>query len=288
MFHSILVPLDRSPDSEIALPLACAIARTTGGELDLLTVTPADGEEARTEALAYLQATAQLVCDAGLSVHTCVRVGEVATEIVGHAASHTNDLIVVATRAPGPRSIVALTSVVQEVAIQSPCPVLVTRRHNHQPEQFRTLLVPVDGSPGGSLALAATLALARSADSRIVVLNVVVPVPSEAVAALPGMTVGGFVDPAWEDLAHTSADAYVAGLAGRLQASGIETEARVATGEIPDEIVRCAVEVDADIIVMSTHVVGWPARAYVASVANQVIRMGQRPVLLVRREALPE
>jgi len=62
---------------------------------------------------------------------------------------------------------------------------------------------------------------------------------------------------------------------------------RVATGDIPREILRSAAEVNADVIVMSTHSVGWPARAYVAGVADHVIREGVRPVLLVRREALP-
>jgi nucleotide-binding universal stress UspA family protein len=241
-----------------------------------------------TAASVYLQNTASLVCDAHLSVHTCVRVGEAATEIVAYATVHANDMIVMATRALGPRSMIALTSVAQEVVAHSPCPVLVTRRGDNQPEHMCTLLVPIDGSPGGSLALAAASALARSAHGRIVLLDVVVPVPAEALAALPGMTVGGFVDPAWEDLARTSAHDYVASIARRLEASGIQTEARVATGDIPDEILREATEVNADAIVMSTHTVGWPARAYVASVADHVIRQGVRPVLLVKRETLPE
>ena len=62
----------------------------------------------------------------------------------------------------------------------------------------------------------------------------------------------------------------------------------MATGDIAEEILRCATELDADAIVMSTHTVGWPARAYVASVADHVLRQGVRPVLLVRREAPPE
>jgi nucleotide-binding universal stress UspA family protein len=130
--------------------------------------------------------------------------------------------------------------------------------------------------------------MARAAHSRIVLLDVVVPVPAEAVAALPGMTVGGFIDPAWEDVAHAAADEYVEALAWRLQSTGIQTEARVATGDIPREILRSAAEVNADVIVMSTHSVAWPARAYVAGIADHVIRQGVRPVLLVRREALPE
>ena len=64
----------------------------------------------------------------------------------------------------------------------------------------------------------------------------------------------------------------------------MDCESRVATGEVSAEILRCAEEVDADIVVMSTHSVTWPARAYLGSVADRVLREGNRPVLLVRRE----
>lgn len=220
MFHSILVPLDGSPESATALPLARIVARTTEAQLHLLTVTPSDAINVEAAASVYLQGTAALVCDAHLRVHTSVRIGEAASEIVAYATVHANDLIVMATRAVGPRSMMALTSVAQEVVAHSPCPVPVTRRGDNQPERIHTLLVPIDGSPGGSLALAAACALARAAHSRIVLLDVVVPVPAEALVALPGMSVGGFVDPAWEELAHTSARDYVESLAGRLRASG--------------------------------------------------------------------
>jgi nucleotide-binding universal stress UspA family protein len=288
MFHSILVPLDGSPESATALPLARTVARVTGGQLHLLTVLPSDAVNVEDAASVYLQGTAALVCDPHLAVHTSVRVGEAASGIVAYARRHANDLIVMATRAAGPRSMMALTSVAREVVAQSPCPVLVSRREDYQPTHIRTLLVPIDGSPGGSLALAAACALARAAHGRIALLDVVVPVPAEALAALPGMTVGGFVDPAWEDLAYTSAHGYVEGIARRLQACGIVAEAHVGTGDIPTQILRCATEIEADVVVMSTHSMAWPARAYAASVADHVIRQGVRPVLLVRREPLPE
>ena len=65
---------------------------------------------------------------------------------------------------------------------------------------------------------------------------------------------------------------------------GAKCEARVAIGEVATEILRCADNVAADIIVMSTHPVPWRSRAYVSSVADRVLREGSRPVLLVRRE----
>jgi nucleotide-binding universal stress UspA family protein len=288
MFRSILVPLDGTPESATAVPLARTVARATGGSLHLLTVTPCDSPNAQAVASVYLQTTAALVCDERVSVRTISRVGDPASEIVAYAAAHAIDLVVMATRAIGPRSILALTSVAHEVVAQSPCPVMVTRRGDKQPRQMRTLLVPVDGSPGGSLALAAAHALAIATDGRVVLLDVVVPVPKEAFAALPGVTVGGYVDPAWEDLARASACAYVEGVASRLQQRGLDAEPRIATGDAATEILRCAAEIEADVIVMSTHKVGAPVRAFVPSVADHIIREGVLPVLLVRREAPPD
>ena len=61
----------------------------------------------------------------------------------------------------------------------------------------------------------------------------------------------------------------------------------MATGHVPSEIVACAEETDADLVVMSTHALVWPTQAYIGSVANTVLRTGRRPVLLVRREPVP-
>ena len=94
MFLSILVPLDGSPESATALPLARTVARTTGGQLHLLTVTPSDAANVEAAASVYVQGTATMVFDAHVSVHTSVRVGDAATEIVAYATLHANDLIV--------------------------------------------------------------------------------------------------------------------------------------------------------------------------------------------------
>ena len=50
-------------------------------------------------------------------------------------------------------------------------------------------------------------------------------------------------------------------------------------------IVKSANEVDADLVVMSTHGRRWPLRSFLGSVADEVVRKSQRPVLLVPRVA---
>jgi nucleotide-binding universal stress UspA family protein len=284
MFRSILVPLDGTPDSAAALPLARSIAETTSATVHLLTITPSAPHTSDDGARGYLDLIAHQLKGAGLRADFAVRSGDPAAEIVKYGRLLGVDLIVMATRAVGDRSILALTSVARQVVMESISPVLLLRPGSKSASRMRTLLVPIDGSPGGSLALAAARALAHAAASRIVLVQVVVPVPAQAFAALPGMTVGGYIDPEWEDLARTCAHMHVQGVASRLKQVGLECETRVATGDVGAEILRCAEEVDADIVVMSTHSAAWPARAYLSSVADRVLREGNRPVLLVRRE----
>lgn len=283
MFRSILVPLDASLDSADALPIARIVAKASGGTIHLLTVRPPTSEKAASDA--WLADYAAELRSNGIEVDVSTTSGDVVASIVRYAQSRAVDLLVMATRAVGPRSILALTSVARQMLTVSPCPVLLVRPGDRQPDQIANLLVPLDGSPGGSLALAAARALASAAESRLVLLQVVVPVTAEAVAALPGLTVGGYIDPEWEEIACAAARGYVNGVAQRLRAGGVRCEARVAVGDVATEILRTAAEMDADLIVMSTHAAPWSTRAYIGSVAECVLRNGSRPVLAVRRES---
>jgi nucleotide-binding universal stress UspA family protein len=102
------------------------------------------------------------------------------------------------------------------------------------------------------------------------------------------------IDPHWDEHLLESAQYYLAGLTTRLQRAGLMAESRVvtaralqtgigATGNITEMILKTAEEVDADIVVMSTHAWTGPLRSVLGSVADEVVRTGPRPVLLVRR-----
>jgi nucleotide-binding universal stress UspA family protein len=283
VFRSILVPLDGTPRAAAALPLARRVAHATDATLHLLQVTSTSPRQTAA-ARSYLEPIADELRGDGLRVDVRVEHGEPAEEIVTFARASHVDLIVMSTHAVAKRSILALTSVARCVMTASPAPVLLLRPGARRTVRLQTIVVPVDGTPGGALALAAARAFAHAVHGRIVVLQVVVPVPADAIEALPGVTVGGYIDPLWEEISVASARHYVDSLAGSLAAVGVECEAFVATGEISAEIARCAERVDADLVVMSTHALSWPDRAYVDSVADRVLTEGRRPVLLVRRE----
>jgi nucleotide-binding universal stress UspA family protein len=154
---------------------------------------------------------------------------------------------------------------------------------------IRTLLVPVDGSPGGALAVGAALGLARATHAKIVLVQVVVPLMAYALGTgYDG--VYGLVDPGWDEEARAAANEYVEGLANRLVRAGVSAEGRVvdaAVGSpslvIADALGQAAGEMSADMIVMSTHALTGPARTALGSVADAVVRGSHRPVMLMRR-----
>jgi nucleotide-binding universal stress UspA family protein len=155
-----------------------------------------------------------------------------------------------------------LGSVAQQTLEHSPVPVLLHRPDGKLSSQIKTLLVPVDGSPGGSLAVGAALTLARASRATMVLLQVVVPL-AYVMARTSGAAFGPvYYDQAWDDEMLVGAQTYVSGLASRLQRTGIAAEGRVVQGpEVLATLVETSQQIDPDLIVMSTHALTGAARA---------------------------
>jgi hypothetical protein len=56
-------------------------------------------------------------------------------------------------------------------------------------------------------------------------------------------------------------------------------------GGVAESIHRVADEVDADLVVMSTHALTGAARVFLGSMADTVVRTAARPVLVVHRDS---
>jgi nucleotide-binding universal stress UspA family protein len=157
-FKRVLAPLDGSTQSAVALPLARTLATATGAEIVLLRVVPEQmlGPDpvARAEAEHALARIAAELGAAGVRVTTTVQAGaNAADEIVTAVRRQDADLVVMATHGRAGLSRAVLGSVAERVVAESPVPVALLRPGGHRVSRISTLLVPVDGSPGGSLAL---------------------------------------------------------------------------------------------------------------------------------------
>ena len=290
MPETILVPLDGSPTAAVALPVAKTLARTVHADLLLLRVVrdedqgPERDRREMEDAQRSLARIAAELAGTGLQVSTLVRRGAAAEEILGAAAERRANLVVMATHGRSGLPRAALGSVAERVLAGSPAPVVLVRPGGRRVAHVRTVLVPVDGTPGGALALSAALGLARAAGARIVLLDIAVPVPLWLFASEGGALLAGTIDPSWDLDAQRAAATYVDRLARRISQAGVEAEGRAEIGDPTEVIAAVAEQVSADLVVMSTHALSGPARALLGSVADGVVRTCGRPVLLVRRE----
>ena len=93
------------------------------------------------------------------------RIGDPASEIQEFLRGSSSDMIVLAThgRSGAPREIFG--SVADQIVQSSPVPVVLLHPNHHEVAHLRTVLVPLDGTPGAAVALATAVALVRGAST---------------------------------------------------------------------------------------------------------------------------
>jgi nucleotide-binding universal stress UspA family protein len=144
-----------------------------------------------------------------------------------------------------------------------------------------TVLVPLDGSDHAEAAIAYAEALARATGASLRLIGVVER-ESPALESRPD-DVRTYV----ETIRYDSLAQQLNVTASGLNARGFSAQALVVIGDPADEILAAADAADVALVVMATHGRGGLQRMIVGSVADKVMRMGTRPVLLVRPQEKP-
>ena len=285
MIRRILVPLDGSVTAEAILPYATSLARATDASLLLLrivtpgevsqslfwkTTIPAElrrawAEEALTRANVYLASMAERLCALGLHVTFDVQPAEdAAAAIVARAEQEPEvRLIAMTTHGHGGALRWAFGSIAAKVLRATPTPLLVVRssgvEHPAVTEvPYRTICVPLDGSPLTEQALATVRPIAARIGATLLLVCVV--------------TGDGIIE----------ARDYLEGVAERLRTDRLDVQTYVVEGIPADQIVYVAQTGHADLIVMATHGRTGLRRIWLGSVASKVVHRSELPVLLVR------
>jgi nucleotide-binding universal stress UspA family protein len=142
---------------------------------------------------------------------------------------------------------------------------------------YRTILVPLDGSPFGEQALPLALALTRRAAAKLEVVHV-----HPVVAPPYGEGGRDFHDPL-DDARRRQEEAYLKGVVKRLTAvAPVQATAALRDGSVAQLLHEEAVARGADLVVMTTHGRGPLARAWLGSVADVLLRQLPMPLLLLR------
>jgi nucleotide-binding universal stress UspA family protein len=142
---------------------------------------------------------------------------------------------------------------------------------------MRNILVPLDGSAFGERALPMAYELARRAGATVHLVHV------HDLALLPFTFEGyGAFDPVWTERHRADAATYLEGLAERAGQVGVNVRLRLLEAPIVESIADYAERVEADLIVMTTHGRGGVSRAWLGSVADDLVRAATVPVLMLR------
>ncbi|MCE9560460.1 MAG: universal stress protein [Planctomycetes bacterium] len=284
MFRSILVPLDRSSFAEHALPMALGIARRVDARLELVEVHESErkatgagwarfsrerDDETKQQEQLYLEATAkwatagsQVTTSAVVMSGTAVLPETVADAILERCSATNANLIVMATH--GLRFLVG--GVADQLVGRAHVPIILLRPGTSEPQLApETLpdnfLIPLDGTAMAEGVLVPAVELARIAEARCTLVQVVEPRSAPVEAA--------------------DAEAYLERVAERVRREGLEVRTKVVVAR--DTSVAILDEARAgSLIAIATHGRSGLTRLVRGSVAARVIRETSSPILVFR------
>jgi nucleotide-binding universal stress UspA family protein len=143
--------------------------------------------------------------------------------------------------------------------------------------EFRKLLVPLDSTPASEHALPWALGIAERAGATLMLTHVHHAAPP----VYTGMEVTG--DVLLDQTLRQSGLDYLRRLGEQLRRmSTVQITWEQPEGSPADELCRCAIERDIDLVVMTTHARGAVARFLLGSVVDEFVRKAERPTLLIR------
>jgi nucleotide-binding universal stress UspA family protein len=148
---------------------------------------------------------------------------------------------------------------------------------------FRTILVPLDGSPLAEQALPIARRIAEQAGSklRLVLVHQIPAAPLDPAAAKLFTSL---------ELSSRKAErSYLRALQLRLRQEGVRLASAVTlTGPVGPALTRYVEEIGIDLVVMATHGRGGIRRAWLGSVADHIVRHVKVPLLLIRPDEARE
>lgn len=150
-------------------------------------------------------------------------------------------------------------------------------RHSHM---YRNLLVPLDGSAFSDRAMSVAAEIARRSGA-VVHLAAVVD-PSVYVPFVTGEIALPVFDAALTEAACQRDQQLLDGHVTALSAQGVTAVAHVLEGLVVESLAECAVNLQADLVVMTTHGRSGFSRLRMGSVASAFLSRASAPVLLVR------
>ena len=257
--RTIVVPLDKSPLAERALPVAWQIARRVNGRV-LLTAASWDNRDEDRQ-WTYLQSLAERAEGVPTDI-TVFNMHPNAPAIEQLAGDDPDRLVCMTSHGRGRLSWAVLGSVAEEVLRASRRPTVIVGRHcrGDWPGDDREMLVCIDGTSVVEPINPVAVQWAKALNLDVQIAVVVHPLD---------LDVGGFP--------HEVVDAIVARfVADGLRVTPVALRGSYIVGAIADHIDDSPVA----LVAMNTHARGGLARLALGSVAMATVGLAECPVLL--------
>ena len=287
----VLVPIDFSDHSALALRHARELALMFGAELRLLTsafITPvwiAEGaapipdeyrQAVRRQAEIDLETWAKPLRDAGIHVSCAVSSDQPGSAIRTAAETWPADLIAMGTHGRTGIPHAVLGSIAERTVRLAHAPVLSVRADAGEPRPIRSILVATDFSPDAQQALDWSIALARRAGARV-----------SLVHAVASAVMLGQEELALESVraAQWAAEEAARGRLERLKADlgALAGEVETAQGHADAVILDSARRHKADLIALGTRGRSGLGHVLFGSTAERVVRRAHVPVAVLKR-----
>lgn len=300
MYKKILVPLDGSDVAEMALPYAEEISARMNARMVLISVSGPKGDKRDHLFRYYLEGVSQRVekeleawgvtGEKGLDVD--VFLGKPADEIIRYAEEGHADLIVMASRGRSGHGPWLLGNIAAKVLRATKKTVLLIRvpprdSSLHEKYLIRKILVPLDGSSLGEMAVPQAELIAETLGAEIILLMVLEPLRP---LAGEGPTAARKLhlrlkeeNDRRKDMAHK----YLEKVSQPLRERGRKVSFEVVSGAAAEQIIDFAKEKAMDMIAMSSHGRSGIGRWVFGSVTDKVVHAGETPLMVVRAAKSP-
>jgi len=298
----MLVPLDGSKLAESAITYAKDLAARLDLDVILLHVCNPLLQQYASMHRMYVEHAAEVTAQKisqiqerlsegkelkAVDVRGELAIGYPAEEILRYADENKADIILMTTHGYSGLLRWATGSVADKVLCASRVPVCLIHVGNTDEitdEQWSTriIIVPLDGSELAETVLPHVEALSkqRGIELEEIVLLRVCEYPFIA-AEYPGEDWTKYINWAMEHCKNAS-EKYLAEVKERLNETNLKVSTKVLTGNPADEIIDYSKRTPSSLIAMSTHGHSGVGRWVFGSVADKVLREGNKPLLLVR------
>jgi nucleotide-binding universal stress UspA family protein len=268
----VLVPIDFSAASTLAVNCAITFARRFRGRLSLVHVLGPSDKAVIEEATRRMCELVAPEDQDDLDLQTNVKSGSIHDEIMSVVHEQRPDLVVMGTHSRAFIDRLFIGSVTLALLRRLELP-LVTVAQSARPLRFDRILFATDLSEGSISASSSLLYLARVANSKVTFLHVV----EKGALEDAGISIGGPVNPDYAEQARAKLHELTAAGGQR----NVQVEPVLAEGVPAKTILKTAKDTDADLIVITPKHKGLVERTLLGSTAERVIREANVPVLSI-------